>query len=78
MFLRGWECQGAGPRCVMRSCTICSACHTYREGEFKRDKMDGACDTHMGEKRHSYNIFIGKPDGKRPLRRPRHRWDDSI
>jgi hypothetical protein len=26
----------------------------------------------------SYNIFIGKPEGKRPLRRPRHRLKDNI
>ena len=23
-------------------------------------------------------ILVGKPEGKRPLRRPRHRWDDNI
>jgi hypothetical protein len=25
-----------------------------------------------------YRIFVGKPEGKRPLRRPRHRWVDNI
>jgi hypothetical protein len=30
---------------------------------------------HMGEKR---NDFGGKPEGKRPLGRPRHRWEDNI
>ncbi|PNF14240.1 hypothetical protein B7P43_G12210 [Cryptotermes secundus] len=25
-----------------------------------------------------YRILVGKPDGKRPLGRPRHRWVDSI
>jgi hypothetical protein len=24
------------------------------------------------------NIFIGKPKGKKPLGRPRHRWEDNI
>jgi hypothetical protein len=24
------------------------------------------------------NIFLGKPEGKRALRRPRHRWEDNI
>jgi hypothetical protein len=30
------------------------------------------------EKRNAYRILVGKPDGKRPLERPRHRWVDSI
>jgi len=25
-----------------------------------------------------YRVLVGKPDGKRPLGRPRHRWDDNI
>jgi hypothetical protein len=32
----------------------------------------------MGEKRNAYSILTGKPEGKTPLRRPRHRWADSI
>jgi len=28
--------------------------------------------------RNAYNILVGKPEGKRPLRRPRHRWEDNI
>jgi len=31
---------------------------------------------HMGEMRNIYNILIGKPDKKTPLRRPKHRWED--
>jgi hypothetical protein len=30
----------------------------------------------MGEKRNAYMILVGKPEGKRPLGRPRHRWED--
>jgi hypothetical protein len=29
----------------------------------------------MGETRNAYEIFVGNPEGKRPLRRPRHRWE---
>jgi hypothetical protein len=25
-----------------------------------------------------YRILVGKPEGKRPLWRPRHRWEDNI
>jgi hypothetical protein len=32
----------------------------------------------MGEKRNAYRLLVGKPEGKRPLRRPRHRWVDNI
>jgi hypothetical protein len=30
----------------------------------------------MGEKRNTYRIFVGKPEGKRPLGRPKRRWED--
>jgi hypothetical protein len=32
----------------------------------------------MGEKRNGYRILVGKPEGKRPLGRPRRRWVDNI
>jgi hypothetical protein len=32
----------------------------------------------MGEKRSSYSSLVGKPEGKRPLGRPRRRWVDNI
>jgi hypothetical protein len=32
----------------------------------------------MGEQRNSYKIFVGKPEIKRPLGRPRRRWVDII
>jgi hypothetical protein len=32
----------------------------------------------MGESRGVYRVLVGKPEGKRPLGRPRHRWEDNI
>jgi hypothetical protein len=32
----------------------------------------------MGEMRNTFKIFYGNPDGKRPLGRPRRRWEDKI
>lgn len=32
----------------------------------------------MGEKRNAYRVSMGKPEGKIPLGRPRHIWEDNI
>jgi hypothetical protein len=32
----------------------------------------------MGEERKVYMVLMGKPKGRRPLRRPRCRWEDGI
>jgi hypothetical protein len=32
----------------------------------------------MGEVRGTYNILVGRPEGRRPLGRPRRRWEDNI
>jgi hypothetical protein len=32
----------------------------------------------MGEKTNPCKIFVGKPEGKRPLERPIRRWEDNI
>jgi hypothetical protein len=32
----------------------------------------------MGEKRNVYRLLVGKPEGKKPLVRPRRRWMDNI
>jgi hypothetical protein len=32
----------------------------------------------MGEERKVYKVLVGKPEGKRPLGRPKRRWEDGI
>jgi hypothetical protein len=32
----------------------------------------------MGERRGAYRALVGKPEGRRPLGRPRRRWEDNI
>jgi hypothetical protein len=38
----------------------------------------GRADNTDGEKKMSYRIFLGKPEGKRSLRKPRRRWVENI
>ena len=39
--------------------------------------MGGACSAY-GDRKGVNGILVGKPEGKRPLRRPRRRWEDNI
>ena len=32
----------------------------------------------VGNRRGAYRVLVGKPEGKRPLERPRNRWKDNI
>jgi len=32
---------------------------------------------HMGERRGIYRVLVGKPEGRRPIGRPRHSWEDN-
>jgi hypothetical protein len=41
--------------------------------------MGGPCSTNEEEEeRNGYRLLMGKPEGKRPLGRPRRRWEDNI
>jgi hypothetical protein len=44
---------------------------------FEKNEMGRACGTY-GEERGAYRVLVGKPEGKRPLGRPRRRWVDNI
>jgi hypothetical protein len=43
-----------------------------------KDLWKGGHVARMGEKRNVYRFLVGKPEGKRPLGRPRRRWIDNI
>jgi hypothetical protein len=47
----------------------------WKDRPIKEDEMGVNC---MGKKRNACKILIGKPEGKRSLRRPRHRWEHNI
>jgi hypothetical protein len=56
---------------------ICTA-HPILFGEkIENNEMDGACSVY-GERRGVYRVLVEKPEGKRPLGRPRRRWEDYI
>ena len=45
--------------------------------KFRRMRWAGHL-AHMGEGRGVYRVLVGKPEGKRPLGRPRRRWEYNI
>jgi hypothetical protein len=44
--------------------------------QIEKNEIGRACSTY-GEGRGAYRILVGKPEGKRPLWRPRQRWEDN-
>jgi hypothetical protein len=38
--------------------------------------MGRTCSTY-GERRDAYRVIVEKPEGRRPLGRPRHKWEDN-
>jgi len=51
--------------------------HVVRAINSKRMRWAGHV-AHAGERRGVYRVLVRKPKGKRPLGRPRHRWEDNI
>jgi hypothetical protein len=50
----------------------------YNSGDqVKKTEMGWTCGTY-GERRGAYRALVGKPEGRRPLGRPRRRWEDNI
>jgi hypothetical protein len=49
----------------------------YYTSDQIKNEMGGVCSMY-GEKRCTYRVLVGKCEGKRPLGRPRRRWEDII
>jgi hypothetical protein len=61
----------------MRSFIILySSLNIIRQIKSRRMRWAGHV-TCMEEDRNVYKVLVGKPEGKRPLGRPRHRWDKN-
>jgi hypothetical protein len=50
---------------------------TIRQIKSRRMRWAGHV-ARMGEGRNVHRVLVGKPEGKRPLERPRRRWEDGI
>jgi hypothetical protein len=46
--------------------------------EIQNHEIGGTCSTYGGEGRGVYSVLVGKPEGKKPLGRPRRRREDNI
>ena len=55
---------------TISKCIFCTEC-------FGRMRWEGHV-ARMGEGRGLHTVLVGKPEGKRPLGRPRRRWEDNI
>jgi len=49
----------------------------YCSGDKIKNEIGGACSS-MGERRGVHRVLVGKPEGKRPLRRTRSRYQDNM
>jgi hypothetical protein len=56
---------------------LCSSPSIIRIVKARRMRWAGHV-TRMGEKRNAYRLLVGKPEGRKPLGRPRRRWLDNI
>jgi hypothetical protein len=49
----------------------------YSGDQVKKAEVSTACSTN-GESRGAYRVLVGKPEGRKPLGKPRLRWEDNI
>jgi hypothetical protein len=61
----------------MRSLMICTRPIILGD-TIQKNEMGGACSSYGGERGGVNRNLVGKPEGKRPIGRPRCRWEDNI
>jgi hypothetical protein len=70
-----WFCR-ENEKNIMHNEELCGLCSSPGIVKVIRARrMRWAC---MGEVRTAYTILVERPEGRRPLGRPRHRWEDNI
>ena len=58
---------------------ICTATKHCSGDKIEENEIGWACSAcGEGERRGVYRVLVGKPEGKRPLGRPRYSWEDDI
>jgi hypothetical protein len=75
---RGARNQGSGENYIVRSLMICTPQKkkNYSGDHIEKNEM-GRTPSTCGENRGAYRVLVGKPEGKKPLGRPRRRWEDN-
>jgi hypothetical protein len=56
---------------------LCCSNNIFRVIKSRRMRWAGRV-ARIGERRGIFQVLVGKPEGKRPLGRHRHRWEDNI
>jgi len=75
--LIGMRLQVCGEIYIMRSLMICTAHPIYSGDKIEKNEMDGTGNMY-GERRGVHRVLVGKPEGKRPLGRPRRSSENNI
>jgi len=52
--------------------------HYCSRDNIDKNEMGGECSRYGRERRGLYRVMLGKPEGKRPLGRPKRRWENNI
>jgi hypothetical protein len=75
--LHHWQYMFCFQRMITFRFPVCSVLGKYKLRPSRRMRWAGHV-ARMGEDRGAYRVLVGKPEGKRPLGRPRLRWENNI